>query len=238
MQFRELALDFKQETCYRIGFASHIFEFFRIEFQNLIEVGKQSLGFENISGIIQFYISAFFFIVLIIDFTNDFFDNVLHRYNSRSSTKLIHHNGNMNLVGLEIAQQIVDFLGFRNEISRANQCLPTEIVTLVQMRQQVLDIKDTFYIITGIHIYRNTGISVVDHTFQNFRIWSVDFQIYHIQPWCHYLLDGFRTKTDNTLQDIAFFGYLCLVRQFEGLRKFIYRNAVISFGHQLIYDKS
>ena len=137
--------------------------------------------------------------------SNNLLDDVFHRDDTRGSAEFIHHDGNVNLVGLEIAQEVVNHLGFRHEISRANQVLPFEILVLLQVRQQVLDVKDTLDVIAGIFIHRNTGITVFHHTIQHFLERSTDVQVHHIETGSHDFLGRFSSKADDTFQDIAFF---------------------------------
>ena len=71
----------------------------------------------------------------IIDFANDFLQDVFKSNNAACTTKFIYHNGDMHLILLELSKQIIYLLGFRNEIRRTYQTLPTEITTLGKMWQ-------------------------------------------------------------------------------------------------------
>ena len=156
MLFRELTLDFEQQTCQGIGITFHILKGIGINLYYLVEIRKQGLGLEHISMVVHLDVRAFFLIVFIVDFTYNLLDDVLHGDNTRCTAKLIHHNSNVNLVGLEIAQQVINHLGFGHKICRTNQILPLEVLFLLQMRKQVLDVKYTFYIITGVLVHRHS----------------------------------------------------------------------------------
>ena len=96
-------------------------------------------------------------------------DSVAQRqlYSALGQAKLINHDGNMNLVLLELTQQVVNLLCLGYEVRRTNQRLPAEILGFVQMRQQVLDIKNTPDIIEAVLIDGNTRVVVLHNTFQH-----------------------------------------------------------------------
>ena len=140
----------------------------------------------------------------------------------------------MNFICLKVTQQIINHFCFRNKISRTDQCLPTEIIHLVKMRQQVLDIKNTFDIITWLGIYRNTWICIIYNTLQHLGIRSIDFQIHHIKTRCHHLLGSLSTKTDNSLQNVALLRYFILIGQLQRLRQFVDWNIIVLLRHTFI----
>ena len=97
---------------------------------------------------------VFFLVVLIIDFADDLFQNILQRHDTARSAELIHNDGNMHFVLLELSQEVVNLLCLRDKIRRTNQALPPEIHRFGQMRQQVFDIKDSADIILVVLIDR------------------------------------------------------------------------------------
>ena len=143
----------------------------------------------------------------------------------------------MNLIRLEVTQQIINHLRLRHKISRANQWLPTEIIPLIDMRQKVFNIQHPFNIVPWTGIDRNTWISIFNDTLHHLLERCTDIQIDHIQTWCHHLLHGFPTETDNSLQNIILFRKLRFIRQFQRVRQFIHRN-IVTLLHKMLIQKS
>ena len=73
----------------------------------------------------------------------------------------------MNLVCLELTQQVVNLLRLRNEIGRPYECLPTEGVTLTDVRKQVLDIENTTNIVDATLIDRDTTVVILHNIIYN-----------------------------------------------------------------------
>ena len=84
---------------------------------------------------------------LIMYLSYDFLENILEGDKPACSSKLIDDNGNMHLVGLELPEQVIDFLGLRHEIRRPDEALPSERGCLAKMWEQVLDIQHTTYVV-------------------------------------------------------------------------------------------
>ena len=204
VQYRKLPFYFQQQPGQSVRISFHFLEKSGISFHNLIKIGQQGFCLEYIGTVIQFHIRTLFIIVFIINLSYNLLDDILHCNNARSTSKLIDNDGNMDLVRLKITQKIINHLRFRYKVSRTDQCLPTKVVALAQMRKQILYIKNPLYIIPRFGIYRNTGIGIFHNTFQHIGIRSIDFQVHHIQPGSHHFLSRFLTKTDNTFQNIAF----------------------------------
>ena len=181
MKFREFTLDFEQQACQRIGIAYHIFEGFRVYLHNLVEIRKQCLGFEYVSMVVYFYIRAFFLVVFVIDFSHNLLDDVFHRDDTRGSAEFIHHDSDVNLVGLEVAQEVVNHLRFGHEVGGADKALPLEIFTFLEMRKQVLDIQNTLDVVSRIFINGHTRITVFYHAIQHLLESGSDVQIHHIK---------------------------------------------------------
>ncbi len=152
-----------------------------------------------------------------MNLTHNLFDNVLHSDNSRRTAELINYNGNMNLVCLEVAQQIINHLGFRHKVSGANQRLPAEIVPFVQVRKQVLDVKHPLDIVTVVCIDGNTGINILHNTLHHILERGTNIQIHHIEAGGHDLLGGLSAKADDAFQNIILLRKFRLISQFQGM---------------------
>ena len=121
MQCREFTFNFEQHTRQCIRISHHLFKLVFVYFRNLIEIRQLRLRFKYPGMVIQDHVCTFFIIIFIMNLTHNLFNNVFHRHQSGSSSKLIHNNGNMNLIRLEVTQQIINHLCFRHKISRTDQ---------------------------------------------------------------------------------------------------------------------
>ena len=153
---RKLPLDLQQQTGQRICIAFNLLEGTVLDIQYLIEIAEQHLSFKEIGMLIDALIVLFLLIILIVDFTHNLFQNILHGNYTAGSAKLIDNNGDMHLVLLKIMKQISNHLGFRHKIGRTHQCLPTEGGRFIEMGQQVLDIQHSPYIVDVLLIDGNT----------------------------------------------------------------------------------
>ena len=69
----------------------------------------------------------------------------------------------MDLVGLEVGQQVVDLLVFGHEIGLAHQLLPAELAAVVDVGQQVLDIKRSLDVVYVVLVDRDARKSRLDN---------------------------------------------------------------------------
>ena len=75
---------------------------------------------KNKGPLVQLGEHLLFSVEFIVDFANDFFHDVLEGYHTRNSAVLINHYGKVHFFCPKIAQQIVNFHGFRDEHGRPN----------------------------------------------------------------------------------------------------------------------
>src|SRR5204862_5415657 len=93
--------------------------------------------------VIELRIKRFVLIKFIVDFTYNFFQDILQRHNARRTAVFIHDNGQVHLLFLEFLQKVVDLFAFGNKIRRTQQVLPAETGgALIQVGQQVLDVQN------------------------------------------------------------------------------------------------
>ena len=226
MAHGEVALDLQQQATYGIGLASHIGKDFLVELRDFIEIGEQRLGFEYPRMIIELPIGALFFIIFIAYLAHYLLDDVFHGHQSRGAAELIHHDGYMHAVLLKLMQQVVYHLGLWDEVGRTHQRLPAEVVALVQMRQQILDVEDTFYIICIALIDGDARVGIVHDALQHLLERGTVVQRHHVHARSHHLLGRLTAEAYDALQDAALFGELFLIRQIQRMREVIYRDVV------------
>ena len=155
--------------------------------------------------VVQRDVGALLVIVFIADFAHDFLDDIFHGHQARRAAKLVHHDGDMDFVGLEVTQKLVYHLCLGHEIGRTNQGLPTEIVAFGQVRQQVLNIKDALDVVPRLTIHGDTRIDILHDALQHVLERRMQLQVHHIQPRSHDFLGCFLTKADDSFQDFVFF---------------------------------
>ena len=126
MKFGEVALDFEQETGQRVSIALHFLKDAVVQFQYLIEVAEQRLTLKDKRIGVDTHIAFLVLVVLIVDFADDFLQNILQGDDAAGAAELIDDDGYMYLVLLKLAQQVVDFLCLRHEVWRADERLPPE----------------------------------------------------------------------------------------------------------------
>ena len=237
MESRKFPLQFQQKSGKRIGIPCHLIERFLVYLRYFIEISQLGLGFKYPSVVIQYGICTFFIIVFVMNFAHNLLNNVLHGDNARRTTELIDHNGYMNLVCLEIAQQIINHLGFGHKIGGPDKRLPTEIIPFVQMGKQILDIKHPLDIVTAIRIDGNTGVDILYDALHHIFERGTDIQVHHIKARGHDLLSRFPAKADDTFQNIILLRKLCLVGQLQRMREFIDRYVMVLADHMLVQER-
>ena len=214
MESRKFPLQLQQKSGKRIGIPCHLIERFLVYLRYFIEIGQLGLGFKYPSVVIQYGICTFFIIVFVMNFAHNLLNNVLHGDNARRTAELIDHNGYMNLVCLEIAQQIINHLGFGHKIGGPDKRLPAEIIPFVQMGKQILDIKHPLDIVTVIRIDGNTGVDILYNALHHILERGTNIQIHHIEAGSHNLLGCLSTKADDTFQNIVLLRKFRLIGQF------------------------
>ena len=144
----------------------------------------------------------------------------------------------MHLVLLELTQQVVNLLGFWYEVRRTYQRLPTEVVSLRQMGQQVLDIQDATHVVAIVLIYGNARVVVFYHTLHHLLERSLEVKIHHVLTRSHNLLGGLVTKAHNTFQHALLFLNIFLIGQFQRLLQVVYTQRMTLLGHHFVCQSS
>ena len=155
-------------------------------------------------------------IVFIVYLANNLLDDVLHGNNARGAAKFVHHNGNVNLVLLEVAQKVVNHLGFGHKVWRTYQRLPAER-RFLQVRQKVLDVEHALYVVGRTLIHWYAAVVVLHNALYHVLEGSVYVQVHDVHTWSHHLAHRFAAKTDYALQHLALFCNILLVGKFHCL---------------------
>ena len=131
----EITFDFQQESGYRISITFHFGKLLIAYFKNSTEVAQQCLTLKDIGILIQTSKSLLLIIILIVNLTHDFFQDILQGNDTTGTAELIYNDSNMHLVLLEFTEQVVNLLRFRNEVWRTDQTLPAECGRFTKMWQ-------------------------------------------------------------------------------------------------------
>ena len=118
---RKFAFQFKQKTGKGVSVALHVLKEVVIVLHHLVEIAQKSLAFKYVGVGVNALERSFFFILLVIDFPDNLFENVLKRHDSAGASKLVNYDCNMHLVVLKLSEQVVDFLRFRHKIWRSDK---------------------------------------------------------------------------------------------------------------------
>ena len=226
VQVGEIALDLEQQACQGVGIALNGVEELVIQLQDLGEVGEQGLALEEVGVLIQAGEGQFLVIILVVYLTYNLLNDVFHRHDAARSAELVHDDGNVHLVCLEIAQQVVNHLGFRYEVRRADKTLPTEIGRLAQVRQEVLDVEHALDVVLRTLIDWYAAIVVLDDRAEHLGIRRTDIETYDVHAARHNLARRLSPEADNTLQHTALLGNILLVGQFHCLLQIVNSQAL------------
>src|SRR5207249_2549561 len=84
----------------------------------------------------------------VVNFTDDLFDQIFHRYQSGDTAVFIDNDYEMVAIVLHFLQKIIDGLGFGNKIHRLDQRTKiVELLALLPDAQQIALVNNTFNII-------------------------------------------------------------------------------------------
>ena len=126
MDAQEVALNLKQKSCQRISIALYVGKLVIVNLQDAAEITKKSLALKQIGVVVQLGVGLLLIIKLIVYLTDYLLKDVLKGYDTAGTTELIDNDGNVYLVFLELAQQVVNLLCLGNKIRRPYKALPSE----------------------------------------------------------------------------------------------------------------
>src|SRR3712207_127177 len=97
------------------------------------------------------------------------------------------------------------------------------------MRQQILYVKNTSYIILVFLKHGNTTIIVLNNAIQNFYKITLYIKVHYILTAGHHFFGCLISKPDNTFQHALLILNGILVRQFQSLFQLVYTQDVAFF---------
>ena len=97
---------------------------------------------DDVGALGDFLDVVVFAVVLVFDFADQFFQDVLHRDQAGRPPELVHDDGDVDLAALELAQQLVDRHGLGHEEGRPQQVADDDQVAVLHEREQVLGVND------------------------------------------------------------------------------------------------
>ena len=165
-------------------------------------------------------------VVFVADFAHNLLNDVFHGHQSACTAELVHHNGHVHLVGLEITQKAVNHLCFGHKIGRTDEALPSEVGWLAQMRQQVLDVKHTLDVVLRSLINRNAAVVVLHNAIKHLGERSLHVEVHNINTRSHDFTRHLSTKADDALQHAALLRNVLLVGQFHGFLQVVHGEAL------------
>ena len=106
----------------------------------------------------------FLLIILIAYLTHYLLQYILQGYDSTRAAIFIYDDSDMHLVSLKFLQQSIDLLRLWHEMRVPYKALPTEVVGLADVLQQVFDVEYAADIIDIVQIYGYAAIAVFHDT--------------------------------------------------------------------------
>ena len=104
------------------------------------------------------------------------------------------------------------------------------------MRKQVLDVEYSLDVVARLRIDGNAGIDILDNALHHILERGAYLEVDHIQTRCHHFLDRFTAKADNAFQNIVLLRKFGFIRQFQSMRKLVYRNVMI-LAHKMLVEE-
>ena len=238
MQLGEVALNLQQQTCQRVGITLHLSKCLIVQLQQTVEVAQQRLAFEYEGVRVDTYKALLVLVILVVDLAYNLLQDVLQRHDTAGTSKLVDYDGYMYFVLLKFTQQVVDLLRLGYKVRWTNQRLPIELVTLRQVRQQVLDIQDTTDVILIVLIDGNTRIVVVNYAFQHVLIRCLEVQVDHILTTGHHLLHRLVAKAHDAFQHPLLLFDILGVRQLQSLLQLVYAQRLVLLLYHTLCQSS
>ena len=103
--YGELSLYLEKQAGQRLCFALDVLEIIVIKAENLREVRDERLCFEEVGVLVKALIGFLLIVVFVVYLAHDFLQDVLHRDDSAGASELIHNDGDVDFVCLEVAKQ-------------------------------------------------------------------------------------------------------------------------------------
>ena len=123
----------------------------------------------------------------------------------------------MYLVCLEVAQQVVNHLGFRHEVGGTDQGLPPEALGFAKVGQEVLDVEHALDVVLRVLIDRDAAVVVGYDARQHVAERRFYVEVHDVHAAGHDFLGHLTAKAYDALQHVAFLGYVLLVCQLHRL---------------------
>ena len=234
MHAEEVALDLKEQSGERVGITLNVSKLVVINVKVFAEVGEQRLALKEICVVVELRVVFCVIIILVVDLTHNLLQDVLKSDDAAGSTKLVNHDGNVDLVLLKLAHEVVDLLGLRHEIRRTDKALPTKVGWLRQVRQQVLDVEHAAHVVLVFLIHGNATVVVLHNTFQHVSKTATDVEVDDVLTTGHHLLCRLVAKPDDAFQHALLVFDVVLVGELQRLLQIIHAQHMVLLLHHLL----
>ena len=226
VQVGEVALELEQEAGQRVGVALDLLEELVVKVELALEVGEHGLGLEEVGVAVELHVGALYLVVLVVDLAHNLLDDVLEGDEAEGASELVDNDGDVDLAGLEVAQEVVNLLGLGNEEGGTDEGLPTETVALGQMGKKVLDVEDALDVVDGARIDGDARIDVLGHAGEDLLVAVTDVERHHVETRGHDVLGGLVAEADDAFEQLLLVGELGLVGELKGLLQLVDREVV------------
>ena len=226
MKFGEVALEFEDETRQRVGIALHLLEEVLLQLHHLVEINKQRATLEEPCVLVETMPAVVLVVGLVVYLTHYLLDDILHGDESARTSELVHDDGDVHLVLLEIAQKVVYHLRLGHKESRTDERLPAEVGRLGEMRQEILDVKHALDMVLSALIDGYAGIVVLHDTLQHLGERRLELDVNHVHTRRHHLLAHLPTEAYDTLEHLGLCSNVLRVGELHGLLEVVHREGL------------
>lgn len=156
----EFAFDLEDEAGEGVGVAFDFLEGVVVGVGDFVEVVEEGGRLEDVGAVLGAGVGDFLFVVLVVDVADDFLDDVLHGDDAGGGTVLVDDDGHVDFVVLEFGEEVVDFLGFGDEVGGAYEGLPAEVGGGVEVLEQVFDVEQADDVVEVVLVNGHAGVAV------------------------------------------------------------------------------
>ena len=111
--FEKIAFDFEHQPCDGFGLSFHVVERIVVELHHVEEIVDMRFAVEDVGAVGQSAVEGFVLVAFVGYFTHYLLEDVFQREQAERGAVLVHDDGHVYLVALELFEQVVYLFVFR-----------------------------------------------------------------------------------------------------------------------------
>src|SRR5579883_620164 len=160
----------------------------QVHIGDVIEIIDTDLGIEDILVGANLLVEVLFAIKLVFDIADDLFHQVFDGDETGDGAILIDDNHHVDAALAYLAQQVIQTLGLRHKVGRAQQVANGHmVVTLAQLLEHVSGVENTDNVINIVFVDRNARETALQGKVNGLIDVGIAFQRHHIDARDHHL---------------------------------------------------